>query len=253
LREALLRRTTRGRTPRPNGTSFADAHGGLAELEGKSTTDTHTANSATDALAGVPPASAPPPPPPRPAPAPSDFSRLCGPPGGPAPFDEPPLARKAREIAAAYADIFAHIRVKRGWASLPFEPSDVAEPFRVASEVAALLRHFRDRCKAGIVLRKIDGMAQAVLWDTAAPPPGARAAWADALSARLAHATLCDAWGYVEGFTRGEVEAALAARRAAAAAAAALLDGSAAATAAAAAIGGGGACSSIDRDAASES
>jgi hypothetical protein len=102
-------------------------------------------------------------------------------------------------------------------------------------------------------LRKVDGMAQAVLWDTAAPPPGARAAWADALSARLAHATLCDAWGYVEGFTRGEVEAALAARRAAAAAAAALLDGSAAATAAAAATGGGGACSSIDRDAASES
>jgi len=143
------------------------------------------------------------------APTAEDFARLIE-------FPESPTANAAATIRAAYHDgFFGHLTVRRGWRVVAFTPHDAAAAFAAASEVAAVLRRARDERSGGaFVLRQVDGAAQAVLWDTAAPPPPPlpRGAWEAELTRRLAHATLSDGVGYVEGFHSGVIDAAIAAR-----------------------------------------
>jgi hypothetical protein len=128
------------------------------------------------------------------------------------------LQERAALIADSYDDVFNHIAVRRGWRSLAFTRADVRHAFTVAAQVVALARAYIDRAAPSFRIRQVDGTAREELWHVPAPPAvgnpngsggssSERLAWERALVARLVHASMRDARGYVDGVDARFVDA----------------------------------------------
>jgi len=108
-------------------------------------------------------------------------------------------------VVESYADFFAHISFRKGWAKPSFSYSDVFPYFVKAAYAVVRIRLHLDAVTDGIKIRQIDGSARDYMW-TVTENPKNNFEKAEQFLRNLIHKSLCDANGYVEGLSQELVD-----------------------------------------------
>jgi len=114
--------------------------------------------------------------------------------------DSKEFQKKLLLVVHSYADFFAHISFRKGWAKPSFEYYDVFHLFVRAAYVVVRIRLHLDSMTSGIKIRQLDGSARDWMW-TVTENPASDAMKEEQFIRNLIHKTLCDAKGYVEGLS----------------------------------------------------